>query len=64
MKDLKNVHFLKYSEDPFCEKEFVDGDEIFAEYLPDEPEEEKKGFFVKRAKKGEKHGISKKKDIV
>ena len=53
----ENVHFLKYSEDPFSNHDFSDGDEIFANYLPDdeEPEETKKSFFKKRMRKnGEK----------
>lgn len=61
MEDLnvKNVHFLKYIEDPFLSADFVDGDEIFEVYLPEKQEEEKKGFFKKR--KGEKNATPEKK---
>lgn len=48
MGELKSVHFLKYSEDPFSESAFPDGDEIFADILPEEPESEvKRGVLVK-----------------
>lgn len=48
MGELQSVHFLKYSEDPFMESDFPDGDEIFADILPEEPEEEeKKGIMSK-----------------
>lgn len=48
MDEIKNVHFLKYTEDPFSETEFVDGEEIFEECLPEKVEEEKKpGVFQK-----------------
>lgn len=57
MRKLKrdNVHFLKYSEDPFSNHDFCDGDDIFAKYLPDdEPEETKKSFFKRMRKNGQK----------
>lgn len=45
MGELKNVYFLKYLMDPFTESDFVDGDIIFADILPEEPVvEEKRGF--------------------
>lgn len=45
MGELKNVYFLKYLMDPFAESDFSEGDLIFADILPEEPEvEKKKGF--------------------
>lgn len=43
MGELQSVHFLKYTEDPFSESAFPDGDEIFEDILPEEPEETVKG---------------------
>lgn len=55
MGELKNVYFLKYLKDPFEESDFADGDEIFADILPEEPkEEEKKGIMKKLFRKKEK----------
>lgn len=61
MGELQSVHFLKYAEDPFSEAAFPDGDEIFADILPEEPEETvKEGILAKffhpkaRGKSGEK----------
>lgn len=48
MGELQSVHFLKYAEDPFMESDFPDGDEIFADILPEEPEEEVKQGFVSK----------------
>lgn len=48
MGELQSVHFLKYSEDPFTESDFPDGDEIFADILPEEPEEEEKKGIVSK----------------
>lgn len=48
MGELQSVHFLKYSEDPFMESDFPDGDEIFADILPEEPEEEEKKGIVNK----------------
>lgn len=48
MGELQSVHFLKYSEDPFMESDFPDGDEIFADILPEEPEEEEKKGIVSK----------------
>ena len=66
MRQLKreNVHFLKYLEDPFSNYDFSDGDEIFANYLPDdeEPEETKKSFFKRMRKNGQNQ--KKQKDTV
>lgn len=48
MGELQSVHFLEYGEDPFAISEFPDGDDIFLDILPEEPEEEpKKGIFAK-----------------
>lgn len=48
MGELESVHFLNYSEDPFADYSFPDGDEIFMDILPEEPEEEQKqGIFSK-----------------
>ena len=52
MGELQSVHFLKYSEDPFTESEFADGDEIFAEILPEEPEKEVKQGIVSKIFRG------------
>lgn len=48
MGELESVHFLKYSDDPFSDCTFPDGDEIFMDILPEKPQEEqKKGIFAK-----------------
>lgn len=58
MGELKSVYFLKYLEDPFAESDFSGADEIFADILPEEPKEEKKGFlgaiFKKKEMKNER----------
>lgn len=55
MGELQSVHFLDYAEDPFSCSNFPDGDDIFLDILPEEPEEEeKKGIFAKMLKKKEK----------
>lgn len=52
MKDVStNVHFLKYTENPFEEYDFADAEEIFAECLPEKIQEEKKGFMARFKKK-------------
>lgn len=48
MGELQSVHFLKYLEDPFMESDFPDGDEIFADILPEESEEEGKQGIVSK----------------
>lgn len=45
MGDIKKVHFLKYTEDPFTSSDFSDADIIFEENLPDKIVEEKKRIF-------------------
>lgn len=50
----KNVHFLKYTEQPFEEFDFADAEIIFEECLPEKVEEEKKGLLARFKKKKEK----------
>lgn len=45
MGELKDVYFLKYLEDPFAESDFSGADVIFADILPEEPQEEKRTLF-------------------
>ncbi len=55
MGELRSVHFLKYAKDPFSESDFPEGDEIFADILPEEPVPEKKQGIMKKifhSKKG------------
>lgn len=51
MGKIENVHFLKYTIDPFSSSEFADAEEIFAECLPENVEPEKKKFRDKLFKR-------------
>lgn len=52
MSIIKNVHFLDINNDLFSlESTLPDAKEVFASYLPEKQEEEKKGLFQKLGKK-------------
>lgn len=46
-----NVHFLKYTEQPFEEFDFADAAEIFKDILPEKEEEPPKGFMARFRRK-------------
>lgn len=55
MSIIKNVHFLDINNDLFSlESVLSDAEEVFAEYLPEKAEEEKKGLFHKFGRHKEK----------
>ena len=52
MGRLEQVHFLPYAEDPLMSAAFPDGDAIFADILPEEPEQEAAKGFLSKLRKG------------
>lgn len=59
MSVIKNVHFLNIENDPFSSYGIPDAEEVFAEFLPEQIPEEKKGILkrglLKKGKKDEKN---------
>lgn len=52
MGEIKNVHFLNYTVDPFSSFDFADANSIFADVLPEKIEEKKNGFMAKLFRRG------------
>lgn len=49
----ENVHFLKYTVQPFDNYDFADAEEIFSDCLPEKIQEEKHGFLARFKKRKE-----------